>query len=184
MASAEQWVGRLCYGPSRDHSVSRSLQQRADGHSAILERSVGGVGISDRWQDFNRHGAMTWHYARAGPGELASLAQLCGSGTLALGLSSSREAAATLAVASLSNGFERAWRSYCDGWHDWLRAIQWPPTTSVSLTPAVQRLLRRSAVVIRCHEDRIFRRVCCEPVCSLGETTAAAVGITSFWPVI
>ena len=35
-------------------------------HDAWARVSAGYVGVSDGWQDFARHGAMTWQYSRAG----------------------------------------------------------------------------------------------------------------------
>jgi len=127
-----------------------------DGAPALQQRSVGCVGESDGWQDFKRYGGMRGHYADAGPGEVALTAQLTRAGTLALGLSSSREAAATLALQSLAAGFATAWTAYGAGWRQWLQAIQLPPALTKFLSAESQRLVRRSAVVIKCHEDHTF----------------------------
>jgi glucoamylase len=124
--------------------------------TALLQRSVGCVGESDGWQDFKRNGCMRWHYAEAGPGEVALTAQLPRAGTLALALASSREAAATLALQSLAAGFTTAWNAYCAGWRQWLQAINLPPALTTLLPDRSHALLRRSAVVIKCHEDRTF----------------------------
>lgn len=126
------------------------------GRPALWQRSVGLVGASDGWQDFQRNGRMTWHYAEAGPGEVALTAQLPWAGTLALGISSSREAAATLAMQSLAAGFESRWAAYCQGWQQWLDTIHWPPAMATTLSAKSRALLRRSATVIKSHEDRTF----------------------------
>ena len=38
--------------------------------------SAGYVGTCDGWQDFARNGRMTWEYRRAGPGNVALMAEL------------------------------------------------------------------------------------------------------------
>jgi glucoamylase len=83
-------------------------------------------------------------------------AQLPRAGTLALGFSSSREAAATLVLQSLAAGFETRWAAYCQGWQQWLDTLRWPPATAISLSDESLALLRRSATVIKSHEDHTF----------------------------
>ncbi len=154
-AWADEWAGRpVLWAEQGPFGLAIAVADR-DGASGFLERSVGLVGASDGWQDIDKHGAMRWHYANAGPGEVALSAQLVHIGTLALGLSSSREAAATLALQSLASGFEAAWFAYCDGWQHWLQGLTWPHAL-VGLTSESRVLLRRSAAVIKCHEDRTF----------------------------
>jgi glucoamylase len=126
------------------------------GACSFLQRSVGCVGESDGWQDFARHGRMQNAYAEAGPGEVALTAQIARNGTLALGISSSREAAATLALQSLFIGFEASWSGYCDDWRTWRLAIQWPANLSTLLDDDARTLLHRSAIVIKCHADKTF----------------------------
>ncbi len=151
-----EWAGRpLLWAEQGPFGLALAAADR-EGAPALLQRSVGCVGESDGWQDFQRNGCMRWHYADAGPGEVALTARLPRAGTLALGLSSSREAAATLALQSLALGFAAAWDAYCTGWRQWLQSIAWPPALSALLTVQSQALLRRSAVVIKCHEDRTF----------------------------
>jgi len=155
-AWADDWEGRpLLWAEQGPFGLALAAVDRA-GRPALLQRSAGLVGASDGWQDFQRNGRMTWHYAEAGPGEVALSAQLPRAGTLALGLSSSREAAATLALQSLAAGFETRWAAYCQGWQRWLDTIHWPPALAVSLPAESLALLRRSAAVIKSHEDRTF----------------------------
>ena len=68
--------------------------------------SVGYVGESDGWQDFNRNGVLTWGYRTAGPGNVALVGALPRSAVLALGFGSSKQAAATLAISSLMQPFD------------------------------------------------------------------------------
>lgn len=155
-AWADEWAGRpVLWAEQGPFGLALAAVDDA-GSPALLQRSVGCVGESDGWQDFTRHGCMRWHYGAAGPGEVALTAQLPRTGMLALGFATSREAAATLALQSLVAGFDDAWNAYGEGWRHWLQAIDWPPTLSTLLSVESQVLLRRSAAVIKCHEDRTF----------------------------
>jgi glucoamylase len=155
-AWADEWCGRpVLWGEQGPFGLALAAIDES-GAEALVQRSVGCVGESDGWQDFERHGSMSWHYGTAGPGEVALTAQLPRAGTLALGFATSREAAATLALQSLAKGFASAWEAYCQGWRDWLRTIQWPPKATELLSPDSQALLLRSATVIKCHEDLTF----------------------------
>jgi len=155
-AWADDWAGRpVLWAEQGPFGLALAAVDDA-ATPALLQRSVGCVGESDGWQDFERHGRMNWHYAAAGPGEVAMTAQLPRTGTLALGFATSREAAATLALQSLAAGFAGAWRGYCDGWRHWLQAIDWPPALNRLLSIDSQALLRRSVSVIKSHEDRKF----------------------------
>jgi len=155
-AAAGEWCGwPVLWAHQGPFGLALAAVDRG-GAPALRRRSVGSVGASDGWQDFDRHGVMRWHYATAGPGEVAFMAELPAQGTLALGVSTSREAAATLARQSLLSGFARAWREYCDGWRQWLAGIAWPGALAGLVAPETEALVRRSAVVIRCHADRTF----------------------------
>ena len=154
-AWANEWEGHpLLWADQWPWGLALAAIDR-EGGLGFLQRSVGLVGASDGWQDFYRNGCMTWHYAEAGPGEVALTAQLPRTGTLALGVSGSREAAATLALQSLAAGFEMRWAAYCQGWRQWLGAVQWPPAFK-ALDVESLALLRRSAAVIKSHEDHTF----------------------------
>lgn len=156
LAWAGEWEGRsVLWAEQGPFGLALAAVDRA-GRPALLQRSVGVVGASDGWQDFQAHAAMSWHYAEAGPGEVALTAQLPHAGTLALGLSSSREAAATLALQSLAAGFASRWDACCLGWQHWQDTLHWPPEMTTSLSAEAMTLLRRSANVIKSHEDRTF----------------------------
>src|ERR1019366_370964 len=73
----------------------------ADGADAWRRCSVGCLESSDGWQDFNQNGRMSWEYHSAGPGAVALMGELPSRATLALGLATSKESAATLAVSVL-----------------------------------------------------------------------------------
>jgi glucoamylase len=150
------WEGRELLWAEQGPFGLALLAMDRTGAPALLQRSVGCVGVSDGWQDFASHGAMSWHYADAGPGMVALSAQLTRAGTLALGFASSREAAATLALQSLIVGFEASWQSYAQGWRSWLATTAPPSASTTSLPLPAQLLLRRSAATIKCHGDRTY----------------------------
>lgn len=116
--------------------------------------SAGHVGTSDGWQDFDRNGAMTWAYGRAGPGNVALMGELAeNNGLLSLAFSGSREGAGTLARSCIAAGYDTVSRAALKGWRDWAEgvAIDAPDLPAECLAQA-----RRSAAVIRAHEDRTF----------------------------
>ena len=155
-AWVDEWAGRpVLWAEQGPFGLALAAIDR-EGRSALLQRSVGMVRASDGWQDFHCNGCMSWHYTEAGPGEVALTARLPNAGTLAVGISSSREAAATLALQSLTAGFETCWLAYCRSWQQWLDTIVWPPAMDTSLTPETRVILRRSAAVIKIHEDHTF----------------------------
>ena len=122
---------------------------------ALGASSAGYCGSSDGWQDFDRHGRMTWRYRRAGPGNVALMAVLPQRCVLALGLATSREAAATLAASALAQPFEVAWATQIGQWRAWHATCRLP--AGVEHLPAdVQAQLRTSAMVLRTHADHTF----------------------------
>lgn len=127
-----------------------------EGYSALGACTVGEIGASDIWQDFSRHGRMTWEYSEAGPGEVALGGALPRCGTLALALGSSKEAAATNAWSSLSEGFKACVEEYATRWCDWHKAHKAAEDLVQKLSPAVRTLYTRSANVLKVHEDRTF----------------------------
>lgn len=114
--------------------------------------SAGYVGASDGWQDFDRHGRLTWQFDTAGPGTVALIGALPRAATLALGISSSRESAATLAVAALCQPFDAVWAAHVDAWQAWHQQVQQP----ADLLPALAGQLATSAMVLRVHQDKMF----------------------------
>jgi glucoamylase len=84
-----------------------------------ITRSSAGYIDSDGWQDFARNGAMTWEYAKAGPGNVALMAELPRRLVLALGFGSSDDAAATLAIVSLLQRFDIVLQEHMALWQNW-----------------------------------------------------------------
>ena len=150
------WEGRdLLWAEQGAFGLALLCRDRK-GYPAFGPRSVGEIGASDLWQDFARHGAMTWQYGVAGPGEVALGGELPVEGTLALGFGTSKEAAATNGWASLAQGFGEIARSYSDAWVRWHESHPRPPDFASQFSPMVQALYRRSKNVLKVHSDRSF----------------------------
>ena len=151
-----EWDGRPALWAEQG-PFALALQCRdTSGRPALRRRSVGETGASDLWQDFDRHGRMDWTYAEAGPGEVTLGARLPRRGTLAVGFGSSRESADTLAWTSLLGGFEASWTAYADGWRRWREGCPWHNLQTDDVGPQALTLLRRSASILKIHEDRTY----------------------------
>jgi glucoamylase len=118
--------------------------------------SAGYVGESDGWQDFARHGHMTWNWDEAGPGNVALMAALPQKVNLALGLATSPQAAATLALSSLVEPFTQVWEQQHAAWADWHTARE-ACCPVFDLPGVLNEQLRRSAQVLKTHSDKTFR---------------------------
>jgi glucoamylase len=119
---------------------------------AFAMTSAGIVGASDAWSDFDQHGKLTWQFESAGPGNVSLVGQLPRQSTLALGLATSREAAATLALSSLTQPFDAVWDAHVSAWREWHRNTQWPVDVPDGLADA----LATSTMVLRVHQDKTF----------------------------
>ena len=117
--------------------------------------SAGYVGESDGWQDFSRNGRMTWNWYVAGPGNVALMAALPCQVNLALGFSSSSQAAATLALSSLAEPFEQVWVQQRMAWADW-HAARETRCQTFDLPDALSAQLHLSAQVLKTHSDKTF----------------------------
>jgi glucoamylase len=150
----------------------------ADGADAWGRRSAGCSEASDGWTDFDRNGRMTWQYSAAGPAAVALMGELPRDATLALGLSTSKEAAATLAVSNLLEDFSAVWKAQCSVWEGWLAAGRRP-----ALRDDIDRALSLSAVVLKVHQDRTY---CGAAVAGLavpwGDFSQSRGGYHLVWP--
>lgn len=147
--------------------------------------SAGYTGYSDGWQDFNRHGEMRWQYQTAGPGHVALAAELPCEAFLGLGLATSPQAAATLAISALLQPFELIWMQQINQWQDWQERcrVRANGVNGVILPDQLIDQLRTSAMVLRTHQDKNFRGAM---VASLGvpwgETGEERPGYHLVWP--
>lgn len=114
--------------------------------------SAGYVGSSDGWQDFNRNGAMRWHYHEAGPGNVALMGELPRRAILALAFSGGQESAATLAIFALIQDFDTVWNDHVARWRTWQAGLMIPQLPS----PQLEEQMRLSAMVLRTHQDKTF----------------------------
>lgn len=140
-------------GPFGLALLARCTDSQGD---AFTRTSAGYVGASDGWQDFAHHGAMHWCYDCAGPGNVALTGQLPTAAVLALGLSNSKEAAATLAASALPQAFDEAWQSHCRTWANWFQQGRRHLPRGFSLPSALEEQFRTSAMVLRSHMDKTF----------------------------
>ncbi|MBI3430980.1 MAG: glycosyl hydrolase [Hydrogenophilales bacterium] len=152
---ADAWEGRPLLWAEQGLFGMALMCADADGLPGFGRRSVGSVGESDLWQDFDRHRRMTWSFAETEPGEVALGGELPRRCTLALALGSSKEAAATLAWSALMQGFESAWQGQCEDWAGWQQSWQ-PPPALAALPDTARQLLQRSASVLKMHQDRTY----------------------------
>jgi len=155
LAWADAWDGRPLLWAEQGPFGMALMCADTEGLPGFGKRSVGSVGVSDLWQDFDRHQRMTWAYTETEAGEVALAGELPRRCTVALGLGSSKEAAATLAWSALMQGFEAAWQSQCEDWAAWQE--NWPlPTALTALPDTARQLLQRSASVLKIHQDRTY----------------------------
>ncbi len=87
-ASAASHRGRRMLAAEQGPFALALLGVDEEFRDAIGSASAGYVGESDGWQDFARHGRMTWNWSEAGPGNVALIAALPRQVNLAIGLSS------------------------------------------------------------------------------------------------
>jgi len=118
--------------------------------------SAGNVGQSDGWQDFARHGALTWEYDAAGPGNVALLGELPRQAVLALGFGSSPDAAATLALTALSEPFAIPWERQRSTWSSWHGNCTPQHSLSAGLPQACAEQFGISTMVLRTHQDKTY----------------------------
>jgi glucoamylase len=138
---AEQAASALALaavGPDREEAWGRA--------------SAGVVGISDGWQDFAHHGAMTWTYGRAGPGNVALIGELSRHAVLALGFGSDKQAATTLALSALNQRFDTVWHRHAEAWQEW----QDERVDADRFPIEFRDQLAVSAMVLKAHQDKTY----------------------------
>ena len=118
--------------------------------------SAGISGVSDGWQDFALHGAMTWEYDTAGPGNVALMGELPRHAVLGLGFGSSAESAATLALAALFEPFEDHWERQITTWTHWHDNREAESAAPPGLPDICAEQFRISSLVLRAHRDKSY----------------------------
>jgi glucoamylase len=117
---------------------------------------AGYVGENDGWQDFHHHGAMTWEYSEAGPGNVALLGELPRESVLALGFGTSAESAATLARTALAEPFAANWDRQEAAWANWFTMGRTIEGLTNDLPAECMVQFRISAMVLRSHRDKTY----------------------------
>ncbi len=133
-----------------------AVEADAAQRDAVSRASCGYVGTSDGWQDFERNGAMRWAFDRAGPGNVALMGELPRRAVLGLGISSSTESAATLALSALFEPFETSWQRQIDDWSAWQKECAARAPITGSLPPLCREQFSTSAMVLRSHQCKTF----------------------------
>ena len=124
-----------------------------------LRRSAGFVGVSDGWQDLNQHKLLNWSYGRAENGNVSLAAEIdlqnsSGDFVLALGFGLNYAEAGQRVLASFSNGFDSAKKTYITEWQNWQKKIQPHKLDGVEFDE--HNLLDISMAVLRTHESKRF----------------------------
>lgn len=141
----------------RDENALALIAEDEHGRDAFLRASCGYVGFSDGWQDFHRNGCMAWTYPAAGPGNVALLGELPSRARLALAFERDAAGAATLARSGCAEPFEHAWQTQIDDWKAWHEAMHRRCRWWSALDQTVRDEAETSAMVLKCHEDKLFR---------------------------
>jgi glucoamylase len=128
-------------------------ETQADGFG---QASAGYVGESDGWQDFDRNGALTWHYRTAGPGNVALIGEIARAGTLGLGFGESIKGAGTLAVSSIVQPFDNPLRRQVDDWSRWHARRDERSLMRADVPADLADQMVLSAMVLRAHRDKTY----------------------------
>ena len=127
--------------------------EQADG---IGGASAGYVGSSDGWQDFNRHGAFTWRYQAAGPGNVSLTAAIPRQGVLTLGFGASIHAAGVLAISSAMQPFDGLVKRNVEQWTRWHADRDPDRALASDASAALAGQFELSAMVLRSHRDKTY----------------------------
>ena len=129
--------------------------------------SAGYVGYSDGWQDLSRHFRLTDTYPDAGPGNIALVGEVAARAggfdqsttvlELALAFGSNRDSALALSQTSLNTPFSQLKAQYEEGWLSYLEKLQQSPLNKDSRFIFESAFARRSAQLIKIHEDKHHR---------------------------
>ena len=126
----------------------------------FIATSAGYVGFSDGWQDLARNFKMTMPWQNVGPGNVATTGEikLNGNNTqeIDIAVSFGNNSAESLARArqSLSKPFEIAKSVYESGWRSYISTLENSPLMQGKSFFKTSSFARRSAQVIKMHEDK------------------------------
>jgi glucoamylase len=117
--------------------------------------SAGFVGVSDGWQDLQKHKEMAWSFERAENGNIAltgefDLEEAAGNGfVVALGFGTNPEEAGQRARASIFESFEAAKAQFIFEWEVWLKRVYNPDPKNIQ-----PKYFNISAAMLRVHESK------------------------------
>src|SRR6202167_5487364 len=149
------WVGD--YKGTHMLFAQRASAALALGCSAPwLKRSVGFVGVSDGWQDLEKHFQMNWEYDRTEDGNIAltgeiDLAACNGEFILALGFGEMWAEAGQQVISSLLTPYQKTKRDYVSRWRNCQQTLK-----KLDQKPREKDLYRTSVAVLRSHESKDF----------------------------
>lgn len=143
-------------------TTAKGMIAEKDDHIVMLaadggfsRSSIGYVGVSDGWQDFNQNGQMTWEYEQAESGNIAIMGELNNNkGVLALSFANTREGAQTLAYSSLATGYPNVREQYVVCWTEWFKFFNFPKKDQ--LPPILLDAIKKSMAVIKSHAGGTF----------------------------
>ena len=123
-----------------------------------LKRSVGFAGVSDGWQDLQRHFKLTWEYDRAVAGNVAMVGEIGlpddGTVVFALGFGRSPMEAGFRARSSLLDEFDTIAGDYAQAWRSWQASLR---PLDQQAAAGRHNTYRVSTAVLRTHEAPSFR---------------------------
>jgi glucoamylase len=125
-------------------------------NDVIDAASAGYVGQSDGWQDFHRNGRLTWHYANAGPGNVALIGALPRKAILGLGFGNTAQAAATLAISTLTQPFGNLLQRQIEDWRRWHARCKERAVLRAEDTSELAEQFILSSMVLRTHRDKTY----------------------------
>lgn len=146
---------RLLVAEQDDDALALSVVDTRQ-RDALGPASVGYVGASDAWQDFDRNGGFTWSYPEAGPGNIALSGRIPRQAVLSLGFGPSIEAAAVLAISSAQQPFARLLERQEGFWRRWHDDRE--KTCAACPEPGswIERPFLISSMVLRSHRDKTY----------------------------
>lgn len=146
---------------SRENAEHRRANSKAFAALAVStgfsKTGVGYVGHSDGWQDLSKNHRLTEVSQKAGPGNVALTGELPLSTEnemefdISLAFATSAKEAETNAQLSLLTDFNSLQVQYEQGWKDYLKSLE---KNKPGLFFKTNALARRSALVIKMHEDK------------------------------
>jgi glucoamylase len=126
---------------------------------SLRRTSSGFKGASDGWTDLADNHRMDWTYTSAPDGNVVQTGETALTGLrgsrrlqLALGFGSNGDAASAVARRALRATFERAARSYADGWHEYLGGLRRPRSVA-----GMETTYDVSLMVLAAAEDKTYR---------------------------